>query len=152
MKRKQNRKKLPVNNIHITRRFILQFGSYFIVGLIATIVEWAAFYLFANIMHINTYLSVAIAFIFSTFVNWLAGRLMTFRGAEHKGIVKELSSIYAASLVGLGLNELIMWIILSFIFLAATPKQNMLAKMIATAIVFFWNFFIRKLVIYKDTK
>ena len=141
---------MKIGSMTIDKKFIMQFGSYLIVGVIATIMEWIIIYLFANVMYINTYVSVALAFIISTFANWLAGRLLTFRHAEHRGIVKELASIYGASVIGLLLNELIMWVFLSFIFKNANATQNMVAKMIATGLVFFWNFFIRKLVIYKE--
>jgi putative flippase GtrA len=143
---------MKIGNIQIDKNFIKQFGSYLIVGLIATIVEWAVFYLLANIFNIDTYLSVALSFIVSTFANWLAGRLLTFKNAENKSMWKEILSIYGASVIGLLLNELIMWLLLSFVFIQKTSFQKMMAKVIATAIVFFWNFLIRKLYIYKDKK
>ncbi len=136
--------------LKLDKKFILQFGSYLIVGVIATAVEWICYAIFDNGLHINTYVAVALAFIISTFANWLAGRLMTFKNADKNNMLKEIVSIYGAAVVGLALNELIMWVILNFIFVQASSFEKMFAKMVATGIVFFWNFFIRKLVIYKE--
>ncbi len=128
---------------------LLHFISYVLVGGIATIVEWGCYYLFDPVLHINTYVAIALAFIISTFANWLAGRLITFRNAEKKNIVKELVQIYGVSVIGLLMNELIMFVFMAFIFKEPTSLQRMVAKVVATGIVFFWNYLIRTLVIYR---
>ena len=128
---------------------LVHFISYVLVGGIATIVEWGCYYLFDPVLHINTYVAIALAFIVSTFANWLAGRLMTFRNAEKKNIVKELLEIYGVSVIGLLMNEAIMLLFMSFIFKDASSLQRMIAKVIATGVVFFWNYLIRTFVIYR---
>ena len=131
-------------------QLVKQLGSYLIVGILATIVEWASYYIFDNDLHFNVYVAVALAFVFSTFANWLFGRLLTFRNVNYKGgHIKEIAAIYGASVIGLILNEIIMWIILVLVISNATSTQRMLSKIVATGIVFFWNFFIRRFVIYK---
>ena len=132
--------------------FLRKFGSYFIVGGLATIVEWIFYYLFDPILHLNTYLAVALAFIFSTFANWYAGRKLTFKNAPKQNLSKELSAIYTVSIIGLCLNWLIMYLLLNFIFAEQTDEQKMISKIIATGVVFFWNFLIRDKLIYKDKK
>lgn len=127
----------------------LRFVSYALVGGLATLVEWGCFYLFGIAFHINTYLAVALSFAASTFANWLFGRLITFRNAAKKNLWKELSAIYAASIVGLLLNEGIMLFFLRLVFTEQTDFQKMLSKCVATAIVFFWNYLIRDKVIYR---
>ena len=58
--------------------------------------------------------------------------------------------IYATSVIGLLLNWLIMWFAIDCLRMLGLPSApEMLAKIIATGVVFFWNFIIRKLVIYK---
>lgn len=118
-----------------------QLCLYLIVGGIATVVEWVCFWIFNHPMH---YLAAtALAFMISTFSNWAAGRLIMFKG-DNRHLLKELLQIYATSVAGLIFNLAIMW--------AAVEHFNcpeMVAKIIATGIVFFWNFFARKLLIYK---
>lgn len=121
---------------------IKDFVLYVAVGGIATLVEWAVFCILSSV---NWHYTIAtiIAYVISTFVNWMAGKLMIF-GKSKKNMFKEIAEIYIASIVGLLLNLLIMLIavdLLSF--------NKIISKVSATAIVFFYNFLVRKLLIYK---
>lgn len=120
-----------------------QLFSYFFVGLGATVVEWVIFYLLNSQLQVHYAPATALAFAVSTFSNWLLGRLLTFKESKLP-VLKELLSIYMASIVGLGFNLVLMYV---FVDMMAIPE--MFAKMMATGIVFFYNFFIRKLVIYR---
>lgn len=128
----------------LSNKTINQLFSYFFVGLGATLVEWIFFWVFDTKLQWHYSISTAAAFIFSTFANWLLGRLITFKGSKNP-IVKELISVYLASIVGLLLNLVIMYVLIDI----ASLSSEMIAKIIATGIVFFYNFFIRKLFIYK---
>lgn len=132
-----------------TKDRIMHFISYVFVGGIATVVEWLCYYFFDPILHFNTYVAVALSFVFSTFANWLAGRLITFRNARKQSLIKELMSVYGASVIGLLMNEGIMLIFLNVIFEKQTDLEKMCAKVVATGIVFFWNYFIRTFIIYR---
>ncbi len=118
--------------------------SYFIVGLLATLVEWSSFWILDYAIGIQYLIATIIAMIVSTFSNWLFGRLMTFRNAEKENILIEIGEIYIASFAGIGLNVLLMWIMVD-----KCTMNEMLSKIIATGLVFFYNYFIRTLYIYK---
>lgn len=75
------------------QQFIKQFISYLFVGGGATIVEWVGFWLFDHCLHIQYLIATAFAFFFSTFANWLFGRLLTFKNSD-KNIFLELAQIY----------------------------------------------------------
>lgn len=121
----------------------IQFFLYLIVGGLATIVEWAVFYVLNSFLLIHYALSTAIAFILSTFANCFFGRLILFHESK-QNIAKELVKIYAVSIIGLLMNIAIM-----FVAVEKIGIQEILSKIIATGIVFIWNFLIRKLLIYK---
>ena len=72
------------------QQFIKQFISYLFVGGGATIVEWVGFWLFDHCLHIQYLIATAFAFFFSTFANWLFGRLLTFKNSD-KNIFLELA-------------------------------------------------------------
>lgn len=122
---------------------IKQFAIYLIVGAGATIVEWICFYLISHSMSIHYAIATTIAFTISTYANWILGKVLLFT-EKSKSLIKELTSVYATSIIGLSLNLLIMWIEIDRL-----GRNEMMSKVIATGIVFFWNFLIRKLVIYK---
>ena len=112
----------------ITKLSNNQLVSYLFVGGGATLVEWLSFWIFDSALGIQYLVSTILAMVVSTFSNWLFGRLWTFRNAEKQNIWLEIGKVYAAAAVGI---------------------QDMVAKIIATIIVFAYNFLIRKLVIYR---
>ena len=126
------------------KQSIPQFAIYLIVGGSAAIVEWLFFYLFAERLWIHYTVATALAFIVSTFANWLFGRLLLFKGQDRINILQELLKIYTTSVAGLLMNLLIMWVAIEKLAIG-----QMMAKVAATGIVFFWNFLVRKLLIYK---
>ena len=128
----------------IKRLFSIPLISYLFVGGAATLVEWVFFWLFDQALGIQYLIATTLAFCISTYSNWLFGRLWTFRDAEKGSLWAELGKIYAAAVVGLGLNLLIMWVLVDRL---GTP--DMPAKILATVIVFSYNYLIRKLVIYR---
>ena len=117
---------------------------YLIVGGLATIVEWSGFWIFFDMLHIQYLLATALAFVFSTFANWLFGRLLVFRGKHNQSLLKELASIYLTSIGGLLLNLAIMYVMVECL-----GVWEMLAKVTATVLVFSYNYLIRKKLIYK---
>jgi putative flippase GtrA len=126
----------------INKKNIRDFLLYIIVGACATLAEWLIFFLL-DTCALHYTLATVIAYILSTLVNWLIGRLLVFKEHKHP-IIREIAGVYFASMMGLLLNLLIMWIAVD---LLSTP--DMIAKIIATGLVFFYNFIVRKLCIYK---
>lgn len=120
-----------------------QFLLYVIVGGLATIVEWVFFYAFNTWWYVDWFWSTAIAFFFSTLANWGFGRLLVFKHVE--GIWKDLIKVYLTSITGLIFNLVLMWLQVDILGMNA-----MLSKMIATVIVFAWNYLIRRYFIYKE--
>ncbi|MGI6205614.1 MAG: GtrA family protein [Anaerovoracaceae bacterium] len=118
--------------------------SYVIVGGGATVVEWGFYYFFSNILSIQYLISTVLAIIISTFSNWAFGRLLTFRNAEKQPVLKEIAKIYAISIVGLLMNMFLMWLLHGQLGL-----WDMAAKVIATGIVFVYNYLIRVLAVYR---
>ena len=118
--------------------------GYLIVGGLATIVEWAGFWLFSEKLSIAYLLATALAFAISTFANWPFGRLLVFRGKQAQSLLREILSVYLASIVGLLLNLLIMFLLVQLL-----SVEKMYAKIAATVLVFAYNYLVRKLVIYR---
>lgn len=116
---------------------------YLIVGGLATLVEWAIFYVAAERIDMHYMAATATAFVFSTFANWLFGRILLFKAREN--VLKEIGKIYLTSIAGFIMNMAIMYLAVDVL-----SQNEMLSKIAATGIVFIWNFLIRKLLIYRD--
>ena len=129
---------------------IKQFISYFFVGGVAAIVEWVMFFIFANVLQINYFVSTVIAFIFSTTANWILGRITTFKdnNTYKDKKAKEAFLVFVVSAIGLLLNLILMYLFVTVMGFDSSLGKT-LSKIAATGIVFIWNFLIRKLVIYK---
>ena len=129
---------------------IKQFISYFFVGGVAAIVEWVMFFIFANVLQINYFVSTVIAFIFSTTANWILGRITTFKdnNTYKDKKAKEAFLAFIVSAIGLLFNLILMYLFVTVMGFDSSLGKT-LSKIAATGIVFIWNFLIRKLVIYK---
>ena len=136
------RKVKKIENTKINEN-IKQIMLYLIVGSGATIVEWIVFFLLDHYLNIHYMIATSLAFVVSTFANWVLGRLIMFKSS--KNTWKELVQIYLVSIAGLLMNLMIMWIAITKL-----GFNNMFSKIAATGIVFFWNFIIRKLLIYRN--
>ena len=128
-------------------KLVKQFCSYFCVGGVSALVEWACFYLFYYICGLWYAVATVAAFVFSTLTNYVLGRLWTFRAQSQKKSLREVLAVYAVSAVGLVFNLILMYLLVDIAHLPA-----MLSKVAATGLVFIWNFLSRKLFIYKETK
>lgn len=124
-------------------RIIVRLIRYFFVGLAATVVEWIGFGLLHSQAGAHYMLATAIAFFFSTFANWAFGRMILFKGSGN--IWQEILKIYMVSILGLAMNLGLMYLMVDVACMDEMP-----AKMLATAIVFAWNFVIRQFFIYGD--
>ena len=126
-------------------RLFRQLVSYFFVGGIAALTEWLCYYFFDNIVGIKFMIATIISFVIATAVNFVLGKRMTFKKSKAElSKVKELTSVYVVSAMGLLLN-----VILMLIFVQTIHLPGLSSKIISTGIVFFWNFLSRKLWIYR---
>lgn len=135
------KQKTPGKNGQLRELFL-----YLIVGGLATLVEWAGFWVLDSLLHLHYLAATAVAFAVSTFANWGFGRLLVFRKREGQSLLREIVSVYLAAAAGLLLNLGIMYVLVEF---AHVPE--MAAKIAATVLVFAYNYLIRKLVIYKKS-
>ena len=115
---------------------------YSCVGVAATGVEWLFFYLLNQHLGLHYAPATVIATVFSGFTNWAVGRLLLFKATVQA--LRELGKIYLTSLIGMGFNLLLMWGMVDGLGL-----DEMTAKVIATILVFLWNYLVHTRLIYR---
>ena len=120
---------------------IKKFISYFFVGGIAALVEWATFALFNSFT--NYLIATIIAFIIATTVNYILGKIWTFKNYQKSK--KDVIAVFVVSGIGLLLNMLFMYLLVDVIKF----PYEMIAKIISTGLVFIWNYLSRRIFIYK---
>jgi putative flippase GtrA len=131
------RKKRMKSKIKKLLEQLVKFG---IVGVIATLLEWIIFYICTNQLKIHYSISTIIGFSISTIFNYWASVKWVFDVNKEKSEKLNFILFVVLSIVGLGLNELILWICIEKFAI-----YNMIGKVIATGIVMVFNFITRKL-------
>ena len=110
---------------------ILRFA---VVGTAGAAIDFGFTFLCKEILKINKYLSNAIGFILSATFCFFLNKYWTYQ-SESPQIMKEYLVFIAVSLVGLGINSLILWL------LHDKAKMNFyLGKALAIAATAIWNF------------
>jgi len=59
--------------------------------------------------------------------------------------------VFLVSLIGLGFNMMLMWLFVDVLGLDSDARK-MASKIMATGIVFFWNYLSRKFLIYREKR
>jgi putative flippase GtrA len=112
----------------------MRFIRFGIVGASGMIVDFGVTWLCKEKLRWNKYVSNSLGFILAATNNYFWNRLWTFH-SESVEIVREYSTFVLIALVGLGLNNLIIWL------LHEKAQLNFyLSKLIAIGCVMIWNF------------
>ena len=122
---------------------LFQLIRYGFVGGVAFVADYGSLYAFTEWLGIQYLVSAALAFIIGLTVNYILSNLIVFSTHRLNNRWLEFVIFAIIGLIGLGLNELIMYCSCELIGL-----HYMIAKLISTALVFFWNFFARKLTLF----
>jgi putative flippase GtrA len=127
-----------------TGSLLQQFSRYIAVGGLAFVVDFGLLYLLTELLGLYYLISAAIAFLFGLLTNYSLSRLWVFDRRTIKNVAVELVIFTAIGIVGLGLNEVIIWFVREKIHF-----HYMIAKAISAGIVLIWNFGARKAVLFR---
>jgi len=130
-----------------TNSTFLQLFRYTFVGGFAFIVDFGTLVVLTEFLKIHYLVSAGIAFIFGLTINYFLSVKWVFNSRVMENRWLEFLLFALIGLVGLGLNELFLWI-LTDIFLI----YYLFSKIITTIIVYFWNFFARKILLFNKQK
>lgn len=121
---------------------LIRFG---VTGGVCFLVEFAALTLLVETLHVPVLWATAIAFLISVAVNYALCVKWVFTGAHGDNRVRV--QFLLTSGMGLGLNELLMWLMN-----IRLGVQYQVAKVIATLLVMVWNYVTKRLVLRRGTK
>lgn len=127
-----------------TKSTSLQMFRYLFVGGGAFVVDSMVLYLLTDLAKINYLISAPLAFLFGVAANFLLTKILVFRQNLRNRFFERVI-FFLICFVGLLLTEGIM-----FFCVNICNRHYFVAKVIATAIVFLWNFFAKKLILYRN--
>ena len=115
--------------------FFHKFIKFGVVGLSGVVIDFSFTYLGKAWLKIPKYVANAIGFTIAASSNYFFNRWWTFR-SHNPEIGLEYGKFISISLIGLLINTLILWILVS-----KMKKNFYLSKLFAIAAVTIWNFF-----------
>jgi putative flippase GtrA len=126
-----------------TNSTLLQLFRYTFVGGFAFIVDFGTLYILTEHFNIHYLASAGIAFIFGLTINYFLSVKWVFNNRAMGNRLLEFLLFTLIGLVGLGLNELFLWILTDILLI-----YYLISKIITTVIVYLWNFFARKIILF----
>ncbi|WP_099466989.1 GtrA family protein [Konateibacter massiliensis] len=122
------------------KKLIEQIMKFGVVGFLCFFIDYFVLFAVTEFLGINYLISSAIAFSVSVIVNYILSITFVFSTKKDANKVKEFIVFVVLSLIGLGINQIIMWFTVEKVGI-----YYMLAKIVATAIVMVYNFITRKI-------
>jgi putative flippase GtrA len=127
-----------------TDKTIIQLFRYVFVGGIAFIVDIGSLFIFTEFFGIYYLISAAIAFILGLIANYFLSVNWVFNRRTLGNAKLEFGVFALIGIIGLFLNEIFIWFFTDYLQI-----YYLLSKIIAAAIILFWNFFARKFTLFK---
>lgn len=116
---------------------LLRFG---VVGGIAFAIDFGVLAALVELAHWNELLAAAVSFTVSVVFNYILSIFWVFDVDREKNAARNFVLFILLSIVGLGLTELIMWVMLEKLGIF-----YLISKIVATGIVMVYNFVTRKI-------
>jgi putative flippase GtrA len=116
-----------------------QFVRYFVVALLGLVVDFATLVILHDVFHVFYLIAAAGGFVAGLIVNYLLSSKYVFKDSKINSKMLEFLLFGAVGLIGLGILSLSMWVLVSLI-----GVQYLIAKCLATVVVYVWNFVGRK--------
>ena len=135
-------KKLFIND---TTNWKIQLFRYLFVGGFAFIVDYVLLYLLTKWGGFHYIISATISFIAGLIVNYIISTHWIFKKSKLNNTVIEFLVYGIIGVIGLFLNDLILYFFTDFIH-----YHYMISKLIAAAIVMGWNFIGRRTILFKS--
>jgi len=122
----------------------IQFFRYIFVGGAAFVVDFVSLYAFTDIFGVYYLISAALAFIIGLMANYALSVNWVFNSRTLNNMWSEFTVFAIIGVIGLGLNELFIWLFTDYIGI-----YYLLSKIIAAALILSWNFSARKITLFR---
>jgi putative flippase GtrA len=120
---------------YFSQAFLLKFIKFGVVGFTGLFVDFGTTFVCKEWLKIQKYIANSIGFTVAASSNYFLNRVWTFK-SQDPNIAMEFTEFFIISLIGLAINNFILWMILK------NSKANFyLAKLFAVGVVTIWNFF-----------
>ena len=126
-----------------TNQILVQLFRYTFVGGFAFLVDFGLLFFLKEFCGFHYLLSASLYFIAGLFVNYFISIYWVFTTSKNKNRKLEFFYFGLIGVIGLGLNDFFIWI-----FTDKVQFHYLASKIIAAVIVYLWNFFARKYLLF----
>ena len=128
-------------------KFFTQLAKFVIVGFANTAIDWALYFVLYYYLNLDPLIANIFSFSASTIFSYFASVLWVFDTTSKKTRRRLFTEFVILNLIALGITELLL-----YLFIYQLNLNDMLAKVIATAIVMIFNYVTRKLFLEEHHK
>lgn len=123
------------------RGFILQYAKFAAVGITSLMVDYGVLVFLTenSALGLDYFKASAFSYTISIFVNYILSMKYVFHGREDMSRMKEASIFFVLSLIGLLLNQMVMWFTVECLGI-----YYAIAKLLSTLMVTNYNYISRK--------
>lgn len=126
------------------QKLMKQIIRFAVVGGSAFVIDYGILFVLNSFLGVNHLVASAISFSVSVVYNYVLSTLWVFDVNEEQSKSQQLTIFMILSIIGLGINEVIMWICVDNLGMLV-----MIGKVVATAVVMVYNFITRKIYLEK---
>ncbi len=116
----------------------MKFIRYFLVGGIAATVDFSVFAILIKLTVLGWFWSALLSFVLATGINYILSVKHVFESGIRFARHYEVMLVFLVSSIGLAINQTVLYLLID-----QQDLNVFVAKMLATGIVFIWNFLAR---------
>jgi putative flippase GtrA len=131
---------------------VIRFLKFGLVGVSNTVIDFLILN-FLILIGLNAYFSNAIAFLFAVTNSYLLNRAWTFKDRRSNKAWQQYTKFFIASAAGLAINLIATYFLLDFLDTHQITNRFIQAnasKLIAIAVIIFWNYGMSRFFVFKD--
>ena len=129
------------------KRLIVDGMKYGITSVVALVVDFGTLLVLNHVFNVNYLVAATIAFLLGLIVNYAMSHNRVFTDPVLKNKSTNFIAFGLIGVIGLFANDIIIWFAHDKVGLSV-----LFAKMVAVAVVFFWNFLARRQLLYRGHK
>jgi len=130
-----------------TNNTLLQLLRYTFVGGFAFLIDFGTLLILTEYLHIYYLVSAGIAFIIGLILNYVMSVNWVFNSRAIENPIAEFLLFTIIGVIGLGFNEVFLWILTEVFAI-----YYLVSKIITSILIYFWNFFARKTLLFNKQK
>lgn len=122
------------------KQLVLQFSKFSVVGTLSFCLDYGLMVVLTEVVGWDYFFSCATSYTASVIFNYILSMKFVFQSREDFSKIMEMLIFFLLSFIGLGLNQMIMWILVESLHIFYA-----IAKVLASLLVTTYNFVSRKM-------